>query len=61
MFEGLRRSAAQEKAQTLPEQASGITLSERDFLAFTATIQRTLTPNPALQKALASVPKIKRA
>nr|WP_319565485.1 DUF1778 domain-containing protein [uncultured Rhodoferax sp.] len=61
MFEGLRRSAAQEKVQTLPEQESGITLSERDFLAFTAAIQRTFTPKRALQKALASVAKIKRA
>ncbi|BCO26399.1 hypothetical protein MIZ03_1281 [Rhodoferax lithotrophicus] len=57
----MKLSSVKEKAQTLPEQESRITLSERDFLAFTAAIQRTFTPNPALQKALASAAKIKRA
>lgn len=58
---GFVRSAAKEKAQTLLEQESRITLSKRDFLAFNAAIHGAFLPNPALQKALANAAKVKRA
>jgi len=57
----VRLSAAQEKAPTLQAQESRITLSERNFLTFSAAIQGTFTPNSTLQKALASAAKIRRA
>jgi uncharacterized protein (DUF1778 family) len=58
---GFVRSAAKDKAQALLEQESRITLSKRDFLAFNAAINGAFTPNPALQKALATAAKVKRA
>jgi uncharacterized protein (DUF1778 family) len=58
---GFVRSAAKDKAQALLEQESRITLSKRDFLAFNAAIHGAFTPNPALQKALATAAKVKRA
>jgi uncharacterized protein (DUF1778 family) len=58
---GFVRSAAKEKAQTLLEQESRITLSKADFLAFNAAVNGAFAPNPALQKAIASVAKVKRA
>ncbi len=58
---GFVRSAAKEKAQTLLEQESRVTLSNRDFLAFNAAIQGAFAPNAALQEALAAASKVKRA
>ncbi len=58
---GFVRSAAKDKAQALLEQESRITLSKRDFLTFNAAINGAFTPNPALQKALATAAKVKRA
>ena len=58
---GFVRSAAKEKAQTLLEQASRVTLSKRDFLAFNAAINGAFSPNPALQGALTVAAKVKRA
>ena len=58
---GFVRSAAKEKAQTLLEQESRVTLSKRDFLAFNAAINDAFSPNPALQAALSAAAKVKRA
>ncbi|RFO97773.1 hypothetical protein DIC66_07985 [Rhodoferax lacus] len=58
---GFVRSAAKEKAQTLLEQESRVTLSKRDFLAFNAALHGAFKPNPALQGALKAVAKVKRA
>ena len=58
---GFVRSAAKEKAQTLLDQESRLLLSKRDFLAFNAAIHGAFAPNPALQAALESVAKVKRA
>lgn len=58
---GFVRSAAKEKAQTLLEQESRVTLSKRDFVAFNAAINGAFAPNPALRGALKAVSKVKRA
>ena len=58
---GFVRTAAKEKAHTLLEQASRVTLSNRDFEAFNAAIQGAFSPNPALQAALTAAAKVKRA
>jgi uncharacterized protein (DUF1778 family) len=58
---GFVRSATKEKAQSLLDQESRVTLSERDFAAFNTAIVGAFTPNNALQKALASVAKVPRA
>ena len=58
---GFVRSAAKEKAQALLAQESRATLSKRDFLAFNAAIQGAFSPNPALQDALNTASKVKRA
>ena len=58
---GFVRSAAKEKAQTLMEQESRVTLSKRDFAAFNAAINGAFSPNPALQGALTAASKVKRA
>jgi uncharacterized protein (DUF1778 family) len=58
---GFVRSAAKEKAQTLLEQESRVTLTKRDFLAFNAAINGVFSPNPALQGALKVASKVKRA
>jgi uncharacterized protein (DUF1778 family) len=58
---GFVRSAAKEKAQNLLEQESRVLLSKRDFAAFNAAISGAFTPNPALQKALKSAARVKRA
>ena len=58
---GFVRSAAKEKAQNLLEQESRVLLSKRDFAAFNAAISGAFAPNPALQKALKSAARVKRA
>ena len=58
---GFVRSAAKEKAQTLLEQESRVTLTKRDFRAFNAAIAGVFSPNPALQSALKAASKVKRA
>ena len=58
---GFVRSAAKEKAQTLLEQESRVTLSKRDFLAFNAAINSAFTPNPVLRGALKAASMVKRA
>ena len=58
---GFVRSAAKEKAQTLLEQESRVTLSKRDFVAFNAAINSAFAPNPALRGALKAASRVKRA
>ena len=58
---GFVRSAAKEKAQTLLDQESRVTLSKRDFVAFNAAINGAFVPNPALRGALKAASKVKRA
>ena len=58
---GFVRSAAKEKAQTLLEQESRVTLSKRDFVAFNAAINGAFAPNPALRGALKAASTVKRA
>ena len=58
---GFVRSAAKEKAQTLLEQESRVTLSKRDFVAFNAAINSAFAPNPALRGALKTASRVKRA
>ena len=49
---GFVRAAAKEKAQTLLERESRLTLSERDFAAFTRALDSAFAPNQALKAAL---------
>ena len=58
---GFVRSAAKEKAQTLLEQESRVSLSKRDFADFQTAISGAFTPSSALQKAIKSASKVKRA
>lgn len=58
---GFVRVAAKEKAQSLLEQESRITLSERDFAEFQTAIQGAFAPNAALQKAIKAAARVKRA
>ena len=58
---GFVRVAAKEKAQSLLEQESRITLSKRDFAEFQTAIAGAFAPNAALQKAMKAVAKVKRA
>lgn len=46
------RAAAKEKAQTLLDQESRVSLSPRDFSALSSALDQAFTPNPALSKAL---------
>ena len=50
---GFVRTAAKEKALILLERESRVTLSKRDFAAFTQALNGAFTPNPALGDALA--------
>jgi uncharacterized protein (DUF1778 family) len=58
---GFVRMAAKEKALALIESESRVTLSQRDFVAFTAAIEGAFAPNAALQGALQGAAKVKRA
>jgi len=59
---GFVRAAAKEKARELLDRESRLTLSERDFAAFTSAIEGAFSPNPALKKALeSSRRKVRRA
>jgi len=49
---GFVRSAAKEKALLLLEREARITLSQRDFAAFTQALDSAFTPNAALKSAL---------
>jgi uncharacterized protein (DUF1778 family) len=58
---GFVRIAAKEKAQTLLEQESRVTLSKRDFAAFSSAIRGAFAPNQALIGALDAATKVRRA
>ena len=49
---GFVRVAAKEKAQVLLEREARVTLSERDFGAFSNALNSAFTSNPALKAAL---------
>lgn len=55
------RSAAKEKALELIARESHITMSSKDFEAFAKALNQDFSPNLALQKAIKSSRKIKRA
>ncbi len=55
------RTAAKEKARNLLDNEARITLSNRDFQAFTAALNDAFTPNPAMENALQLARQIKRA
>jgi uncharacterized protein (DUF1778 family) len=58
------RTAAKEKARDLLDNESRITMSNKDFQAFTAALNGTFgtfAPNAALQNALDLARKVKRA
>ena len=49
---GFVRVAAKEKAQSLLERETRLTLTERDFSAFARALDTAFVPNPALKEAL---------
>lgn len=53
------RAAAKEEAVAILEKQTYVTLSKRDLAAFTAAINNTFTPNPALNAALAAARQVK--
>lgn len=55
------RTAAKEKARELLDRESRITMTTRDFDAFTQALNGAFQPNAALQKAMSAARKIKRA
>jgi len=59
---GFVRAAAKEKAQLLIERETRVSLTARDFGAFTQALDAAFAPNPALKAALAQVRrKVRRA
>lgn len=55
------RAAAKEKARELLDRESRITMSDKDFQAFTIALNRAFAPNAALQNAISVARKIRRA
>jgi uncharacterized protein (DUF1778 family) len=55
------RTAAKEKARELLDRESRITMSAQDFQAFTMALNGEFVPNVALQNALSSARKVRRA
>ncbi len=55
------RAAAKEKARELLDRDSRITMSDRDFQAFTLALDGAFKPNAALQNAMAIARGVKRA
>lgn len=53
------RSVAKEEALAVLKRQAHVSLTQRDFAAFTAAISNTFTPNPALKAALAAVKQVK--
>jgi uncharacterized protein (DUF1778 family) len=59
---GFVRSAAKEKAQDLLERESRVTLSQRDFAAFSRALDSAFSPNRSLKEALTQARrKVRRA
>ena len=57
---GFVRAAAKEKARSIIEQASRLTLSRRDFRAFSTALDRAFAPNKPLREALDTARKTVR-
>lgn len=57
---GFVRAAAKEKAQALIEQETKLKLSQRDFLALNAAIDRAFAPNKPLKESLETARKTVR-
>lgn len=55
------RTAAKDKARQLLDQESRITMTARDFEAFTLALNQAFTPNAALKNAMTEAREIKRA
>ncbi len=59
---GFVRAAAKEKAQALLERETRVTLSQRDFEAFTRALDLAFAPSPELKDVLAQARrKVRRA
>ena len=59
---GFVRAAAKEKALALLERESRVSLSKRDFVAFSRALDHAFAPNRALKGALAEAKaKVRRA
>lgn len=59
---GFVRAAAKEKAQSLLERETRLTLTERDFGGFASALDSAFEPNPALKDALTQARrKVRRA
>lgn len=59
---GFVRAAAKEKALALLDRESRVTLSKRDFAAFSKALDGAFTPNRALKGALADAKvRVRRA
>ena len=59
---GFVRAAAKEKAHSIIEQESRLTLSRRDFRAFSTALDQAFAPNKPLQEALDTARKsVRRA
>ena len=58
---GFVRMAAKEKALALIDSESRVTLSQRDFVAFSSALEHAFVPNAALQGALQAAAKVQRA
>ena len=54
------RTAAKEKARELLDRESRITMTARDFEAFTQALSGAFQPNSALQQAIGASHKINR-
>lgn len=54
---GFVRAAAKEKALAMLDRESRVTLSQRDFSAFSKALDGAFKPNPALKGALAAAKK----
>ena len=58
---GFVRAAAKEKAVTLLDRETRVTMSKRDFDGLMKALERPFTPNKALKGALAAAAKVRRA
>ena len=57
---GFVRAAAKEKARSVIDRETQLTLSRRDFKAFSTALDQAFAPNKPLQEALDSVRKTVR-
>lgn len=58
---GFVRAAAKEKAATLLERETRVTMSKQDFAALMKALDAPFKPNAPLKRALAAAGKIRRA